>query len=438
MYKIFTCTALIKSSIIIFTSLTICLTSSSSYAYGVFQTAMGETAVARSDNAMNSATNPASLAFGSNNWTIGVEALVPDRGATIGNIDFDGNRDRVFIIPEFAYQKTLNDTFAIGLAVYGNGGANVFYDTAIFADPATSPNTGLDFSSLFIAPSTSIKINDNLAIGFSLNLVYQRLELTGGSGLSPLSTDPANFSDKGHDSATGAGLTIGLQGKLSPKVSAGMAYRAKTSMERFDKYSGAFAERSKFDVPSMLTLGISVDATPKTSFAIDVSHIAYSDVKLLANPNNSAELFDPNTGLPVPALIDANGFGSASGAGFGWDDQTIVKLGLNHKLNDKITLLGGFNHRNTPINDDQTAFNILAPATGENRLTLGLDWTLAKDANVVVQYMHGFKNEIKGSPTAAGAQIQVGRDPVTLAPIFATADIEMKQDALAISYTRRF
>lgn len=439
MYNIFKYALRITASIVIFTlSLHIFLPNRTAvYGYGVLQTAMGGTAVASSDNAMNMATNPASLAFGSDNWTVGMEVLVPDRKAIIGGNSLSGNRDRRFFIPEFAYQKTLNDKFALGVAVYGNSGANVFYNTAIFANPATSPDSGLDFASVFFAPSVSIKTGENSAIGVSLNLVYQRIELAGVNGLSALSTDAENLSDKGHDSATGIGFTLGWQGKLSPKVRAGVAYRAKTSMSRFDKYKGAFAEGGKFDVPSMFTLGLSVEATPKITFAVDFSHLDFSDIKFLANSNNASALIDPNTGLPIPDEVAANGFGSSNGAGFGWKDKNIIKLGVKYKLNEKITLLGGFNHGNTPINENETAFNTLAPATIEDRLTLGIDWDLAKNSSVTIQYMHGFKNKIKGS-TAAGAQIQVGVDPVTSAPIFATADIEAKQDALAISYTRQF
>ena len=41
-----------------------------SHGFGTVQKAMGGTAVAGSDNAMNIATNPASMSFGKNNWTV--------------------------------------------------------------------------------------------------------------------------------------------------------------------------------------------------------------------------------------------------------------------------------------------------------------------------------------------------------------------------------
>ncbi|MEE9303224.1 MAG: hypothetical protein V3U84_05500, partial [Thiotrichaceae bacterium] len=51
------------------------------HGFGLTSKAMGGTAVAGHDNAMNIATNPASMSFGKNNWTVGMDIFVPDRGA---------------------------------------------------------------------------------------------------------------------------------------------------------------------------------------------------------------------------------------------------------------------------------------------------------------------------------------------------------------------
>lgn len=54
----------------------------SAHGFGMTQKAMGGTAVAGHDNAMNMASNPASLSFGENNWTGGVDVFKPVRGAS--------------------------------------------------------------------------------------------------------------------------------------------------------------------------------------------------------------------------------------------------------------------------------------------------------------------------------------------------------------------
>jgi len=392
-----------------------------SHGYGTLQKAMGGAAVAGSDNAMNMATNPASLSFGEDNWTAGLEAFVPDRGATTttGGVTtaHDGNDTVVFAVPEFAYQKKLNDKFAVGIAVYGNGGMNSDYKSAIFSSNSnaangTNINSGIDLSQLFIAPSAAMKIGEGSSIGLSLNMVYQRFKATGlGDFAFGASSDPTSLTDNGYDSSTGFGVTLGWQGKLSDKVTAGVSYKSKTDMSEFDKYKGLFAEQGDLDIPSMITAGVSIKATAKTTFAIDVTRINYTDVKAISNPNNIA------TGVQL---------GTDNGAGFGWSDQNILKIGMKHQMNEKLALLAGFNHGKAPIGSDQTAFNVLAPGTVETHVTLGVDWELAKNSGVTVQYMHAFDNEITGDGTA-GSQTPIGQ-----------ADIAMSQDSLGVSYTRKF
>ena len=91
---------------------------------------------------------------------------------------------------------------------------------------------------------------------------------------------------------------------------------------------------------------------------------------------------------------------------------------------------------------------MLAPATVEDHLTLGMEYKLSKNSNIAFQYMHAFENEIKGdasrgvgpfgpgsgAPLAPGAIIGIGGNPLT---DFTAADITMHQNSFAISYTLR-
>ena len=440
----------------------------SAHGFGTVQKAMGGTAVAGHDNAMNIATNPASMSFGENNWTAGLDIFIPDRGMNhagrpahqgapagafgpnspafpadpnpIPGASLEGNDDSNFPIPEFAYQKKINDAVSVGIAAYGNGGMNATYDRPIFSQ---TQNTGIDFAQLFVAPSASMKINENHAIGASLNLVYQRIKINGVDAFTPFSRSPNNLSNKGYDSSTGAGVSLGWQGKLSPKLTAGLSYRSETHMDRFDKYKGLLAEQGKFNIPSQITAGVSFQASPKTTFALDVSRINYTDVKSIANDNNTAPLQGQLLNGVAPADLQGPRLGDNDGAGFGWDDQNIVKIGVKHQLNEKLTLLGGYNHGKAPIGSDQTAFNVLAPATVEDHLTLGLDWKLANNSSIAFQYMHAFDNEIKGDgsrdpntgqPLSPGSLIGIGPSPLDATP----ANIEMSQDSFGIAYTKNF
>ncbi len=420
------------------------------HGFGTVQKAMGGTGVAGNDNAMNIATNPAAMSFGKNNWTAGVDIFIPDRGASYASPQFnpaipgatlDGNDDSNFVIPEFAYQRHLNDKFAVGIAAYGNGGLNATYDRPIF-DTDPTRQTGIDFAQLFVSPSVSMKLNENNSIGASLNLVYQRIKINGTGSFAPFSSDPNSLSNNGYDGSTGAGVALGWQGKVNDKVTLGLAYRSKTWMSEFDKYSGLLAEQGDFDIPSMITAGVSFKATPKTTIALDYARINYTDVASISNLNNTAALQGQLLTGTLPQDLVGPKLGDDEGAGFGWEDQNVVKIGIKHQLNNKVTLLAGYNHGKAPIPTTETAFNVLAPATVEDHLTLGMEYQLSKNSNIAFQYMHAFENTIKGDgtltatgPASPGSIIQVGPSPFT---DITAADLNMSQDSFGIAYTKNF
>lgn len=386
------------------------------HGYGTVQKAMGGAAVAGSDNAMNMATNPASLSNAGNNWTAGLELFKPERSSVNrgASVTFDGNGDDIFPVPEFAYQRSINNRDTFGVAVYGNGGMNTSYDRPIYS---FTNNTGLDLAQLLISPSWSRKLSENNSIGVSLNLAYQRFKATGIDNFAVITPSGTanNLSDQGYDSSTGAGVTLGWQGKLDDKVTAGIAYRSRTYMSKFGKYKELFAEQGDLDIPAKLSIGVSMQASPKTTIAMDFDRIFYGDVKSMANKNNSA------TGGQL---------GNDNGPGFGWDDQTVVKLGIRHQVNPKLALMAGYNHADSPVSPSETAFNVLASATVEDHITLGADWQLSKASNLTVQYMHALENEVKGDGTPGS--LMNGMDPTSI------ADVKMDQNAIGVAYTREF
>jgi len=115
--------------------------------------------------------------------------------------------------------------------------------------------------------------------------------------------------------------------------------------------------------------------------------------------------------------------GPANGSGFGWTDMTVLKLGVSHEYSKNLTLRAGYNHGKMPINSQNTYFNILAPATVEQHVTLGATWTLADKSELSLSYMHAFSKGIAGVSNGNGQS--VAGYPV---------DLKMKQNAIGIAY----
>jgi long-chain fatty acid transport protein len=382
------------------------------HGYGIKAKGMGGVGIALPQDSLAAATNPAGMALVGNRLDVGLDWFAPDRGAeVVGNPFFsgtyDGNDTKSFLIPEFGYNRMISPSLALGVSVYGNGGMNTDYKTSPFAALGGSSPAGVDLMQLFIAPTIAWKSGAH-ALGASLNLAYQRFEARGLQPFAPFSSDPANLTDRGHDDSTGWGLRLGWTGQVTPSVTLGATYQTKTSMSKFDKYKGLFADQGEFDIPENYGVGIAFKATPKFTLAADVQRINYGDI--------------PAVGNPIDCLFTGCQLGGPDGAGFGWRNTTVYKLGLAYEWSPSLTLRGGFVTLEQPIPSSQTLFNILAPGVVEDHVTLGATWQMSKQNELTFAYMHAFENKVNGSgsipPGLGGGE----------------ANLRMSQDAFGIAW----
>ncbi|HZM36428.1 MAG TPA: outer membrane protein transport protein [Burkholderiales bacterium] len=387
------------------------------HGYGIKAKSMGGVAIALPQDALAAATNPAGMAWVGNRVDLGVDWFAPDRGAEIVgngfglNGSYDGSGTKSFLIPEFGYNHVLSPSLSLGVSVFANGGMNTTYDQSPFAAFGGSSPAGVDLMQLFVAPTVAWKTG-NHAFGASLNLAYQRFEARGLQPFAGFSSDPANFTDKGHDESTGLGVRVGWTGQISSTVTLGATYQTKTRMSNFDDYRGLFANAGEFDVPENYGIGIAVKATPKLTIAADIQRINYGDI--------------PAVGNPIDCLFTGCQLGGPDGAGFGWQNTTVYKIGLAYEVNSTLTLRGGFVTLKQPIPQSQTLINILAPGVVEDHLTLGATWRLSEASELSVAYMHAFEKTVNGSgsiPPAFGG---------------GEANLRMDQDALGIAYGWRY
>ena len=70
--------------------------------------------------------------------------------------------------------------------------------------------------------------------------------------------------------------------------------------------------------------------------------------------------------------------GGKNGAGFGWDDMMVYKIGGQWNTGNDWTWRAGFSHGKQPIDSSQVVFNILAPGVVEDHWTLGFTKQIGK------------------------------------------------------------
>jgi long-chain fatty acid transport protein len=383
-----------------------------SHGYGMKAKSMGGVGIALPQDSLAAATNPAGMALIGNRMDLGLDWFRPDRGAEIvGNPmlsgTYDGNGASDFLIPEFGFNRMLDPNLALGISVYGNGGMNTEYTTSPFAAIGGSSPAGVDLSQLFIAPTIAWKTGGH-AFGASLNLAYQRFQARGLQPFAMFSSDPANVTDRGYDTSTGWGVRVGWTGQVTPSVTLGATYQTKTQMGKFDKYKGLFAEQGGFDIPENYGVGVAWKAGSGLTLAADVQQINYGDVASVGNP--------------VDCLFTGCQLGADNGAGFGWQNTTVYKIGASYEWSRSLTLRGGYVTLKQPIPASQTLFNIVAPGVVENHVTLGATWQVSNQSELTVGYMHAFENKVNGAgsipPSMGGGE----------------ANLRMSQDSLGIAW----
>jgi len=348
------------------------------HGYGTKNKGMAGAGVALPQDAMAAATNPAGMVHVGDRMDVGIELFSPRRTATLPPNFFGpgypgataDSEEELFLIPHFAYNKMLDDSRAIGIAVYGNGGMNTTYRAADIMAPG---DLGVDLMQLFITPTYSMKVSDKTSIGVSAMIAAQRFAAHVGGPNS-------NF-----DYSYGIGARLGLLTQVTDSITFGAALTSRTYMSEFDDYNWLFAEQGDFDIPANATIGVAIKANAKTTIAADVQHIWYSQVDAIANDMTAPE------------------------SGFGWDDMTIVKLGAEYAYSNDLTLRAGISHGKQPISSSQTAQNWLAPATIETHITIGGTKKLDKDSELSFAAMYAPKKSITGTGMSTGANIEMSQ-----------------------------
>lgn len=385
-----------------------------SHGYGQTAKGMGGAGIAYPQDTLAAATNPAGMVHVGNRMDIGLEIFAPDRGFSYAGGSPDGNGDGAmeswFPIPEFGYNRMIDSNMSLGVSVFGNGGMNTTYaDGDHFFAGGSGATVGIDLMQMFIAPTIAYKVNEQLSVGASLNLIAQAFE---AQGLQAFGVMDATGGDLGRDYSFGASVRVGALYQVNNAVTLGATYQSKGSMGEFEDYAMLFPNGGDFDIPASYGVGVALKASDKLDIAFDVVRIDYSGVDVTGN-------------LAKYSLFMVNQHG------FGWDDQTVFKLGAAYKFSSDLTLRAGVNYGEQPIDlaaapafmeDIGFDLNTLAPGVVETHLTLGFTKSLSADSSITGSYMHAFEKEVDG---VSGMGLGEGT-------------LNMSQNSFGLSYNKKF
>ncbi len=362
-----------------------------SHGYGTHYKGMAGAGAALHLNSLAPATNPAALAFLGPRWDASFALFNPNRsysvngnpsgfpgtfGLTPGTVESDS---RYFPVPALGASWKAGDDGAFGLALYGNGGMNTNWPTGTFY--AGTP-TGVNLSQMFVAPTYALRLADRHAFGVTAIGALQWFKAEGVSSFAPFSSAPSALSDNDNSYSYGGGVRIGYQGDWSELFSFGASYQTKIWMSHFDEYSGLFAEQGGFDIPANWVAGIAIRPTANLDIALDVQQVLYSGVTSIASPL-------------MPNLMQAP-LGTETGAGFGWEDMTTLKGGIQLRAGEGWTWRAGYSYGHQPIPESEVLFNILAPGVQEQHVTVGFSKLIKHTQELSIAIMRSFSKKLTG------------------------------------------
>jgi len=128
--------------------------------------------------------------------------------------------------------------------------------------------------------------------------------------------------------------------------------------------------------------GIAIKPTGNLDIAVDVQQVLYSDVASVANPL-------------LPNLMQAR-LGDDGGAGFGWEDMTTLKGGVQLRAGEGWTWRAGYSYGEQPIPESEVLFNLLAPGVVEQHLTFGFSKLVKGSQEISIAITRALSKSVAG------------------------------------------
>lgn len=369
---------------------------------GAVNSAMGGAGVATSNSLLGVYyLNPAGLmGFDGTRVEFGFELFKPDRTVASDLPGFASgsttSKSEFVPVPAMGISRRLdNDRWAVGLGAVGIGGFGVDYP----ADPtnpilAPQPNgfgqVFSNYSLLKIAPTVAFAATPKLWLGGALNVNWASLAVQPMPVAPPACSGPAGPcfypSAAATDGAFGFGFQLGARYNVNDLLSIGASYTSAQWFEDFE-WNSTFANPNLpsfgspttisfgLDVPAVWAAGVGLTPLPGLTLAVDGRYLTYESTDGFAESG-----FNPD----------------GSVAGFGWQNIFVLAAGGEYWFAEKFAVRAGYNYSQNPIPEEQSFFNVPAPAVVQSHLTLGAGIRLARRLQLDVGYYHAFANTVTG------------------------------------------
>ncbi len=378
---------------------------------GAYQKSLGGAVTANPGSAMTAVSNPAGLARIESRTDFSMEAFMPTRSVDFGALGgVEGESAApLYGVPAIGWVAPTGgaDDLYFGGGMYGTSGMGVDYAATAMMPAMNLYWEGYSNISFWqMAPALAWRANDRLSLGASLNIDYQAVafkqRLSADTNLDGnAETVMQHFDLSRGASGFGLGLGLGLLYDISDRVTLGLNYKSRQEFAPME-YQLGFGDISNgpgaeapagtysldLDFPQQAALGIAVDVNDALTVSADVKWINWSDTMntlAVQGPGGMQVVMDP-----------------------GWEDQTVIAVGIAYALNERINLRAGYNHAKTPFGEEAVSRNLILPGIVETHYTLGADVALNRHWQLGMHYMMvPEKRLVSSDPNMPGAVISL-------------------------------
>jgi long-chain fatty acid transport protein len=403
---------------------------------GGYQKSLAGAVTANPGSAMTAITNPAGMARIGKRADFSMELFLPDRFVDFTALGGERNDSAAeqYGVPALGWTAPVeegNDDVYFGGGIYGTSGLGADYPlTRMVPAGAFGPGTGEVYFEGYstiqfwqMAPTLAWNHNKDLTFGVSLNIDYQSVALkqtfvmdTTADGTVNPDSNMVNVDLSRTAQAFGLGITLGVLYDVNEQVTVGASYKSEQNFSDLEYQLGygdiqgstnpvfgmstgcpvvgpSGAEMCApgtyvlaLDFPQMISLGIAYSPIEALTLSLDVKRIAWSDTL------KSLDITGPNN----MSLSLASG----------WEDQTIIAIGVEYVVSDRLMLRAGYNRADAPFDEADAGSNLILPGITEEHMAVGADWHLNRSWDVGFHLSRASQNTMTATAgPATGAKI---------------------------------
>ena len=323
------------------------------------------------------------------------------------------------LVPAFYWAHALTNQLWLGIGVSPTFGNTTEYD-----DDFIGRNAGYyaEMQQFNINPSLAYKLNEQLSLGFGINIAHNSIHFKQGFPLVySLAGAPANnYADIKGD-AWGYGYNFGVMYSVTPATRLALTYRSQIKFDLEGKYDAdtpvAYASFADHDIkatlktPDSASLALSQKLGDQIELLADITWTGWSVI-------DTIKVYDDDSGVNVANLS------------YNFKDTWRYGIGVNYQFNDQWKLRAGVAYDKTPVKSDEDRTMTL-PDSDRTWLSFGARYSLSKASSIDVGYTHLF---FKDASTNRAVTNVAGT--TTYQTI--RGDFETSADLYSLQYNQKF